>query len=165
MSFPTVSGRYGRLGVQGGRRKAREILFRVLYEVEVSGDDLRDALDFALGRYHLTEDARDHAVDLAAYLEQHQAEIDRGLGPRLAHWELGRLSMIVRAILRLAWAELAATPEVPVEVILDEAIRLAQRYAEPGAPGFVNGVLDPIAAELRPGEGRARRDGREESES
>jgi N utilization substance protein B len=144
--------------VQGGRRKAREILFRSLYEVELSGDPLREALEFSLGRFHLSEDARDHAVDLAGFLEEHRDGIDERLRRQLAHWDLARVSGVVRSILRLASAELMISSDVPVEVVLDEAVRLAQRYGEEGAGGFVNGVLDPVAAELRPGEAGARRD-------
>lgn len=145
--------------MQGGRRKAREILFRALYESEVGGEDLREALEYSLGRYHLREDARDHVVDLAAFLAQHRAEIDRRLQKQLAHWALDRVSLVVRSILQLASAELMSSPEIPVEVILDQAIRLAQRYGEEGAASFVNGVLDPIAAELRPEEERPARKG------
>lgn len=145
--------------MQGGRRKAREILFRALYESEVGGEDLREALEYSLGRYHLREDARDHVVDLAAFLAQHRAEIDRRLQKQLAHWALDRVSLVVRSILQLASAELMSSPEIPVEVILDQAIRLAQRYGEEGAASFVNGVLDPIAAELRPEKERPARKG------
>jgi N utilization substance protein B len=151
--------------MQGGRRKAREILFRALYESEVGGEDLREALEYSLGRYHLREDARDHVVDLAAFLAQHRAEIDRRLQKQLAHWALDRVSLVVRSILRLASAELMISREIPVEVILDQAIRLAHRYGEEGAASFVNGVLDPIAAELRPEEERpARKSSNAESE-
>ena len=146
----------------GGRRKAREILFRALYEVEAGGEDLREALEYSLGRYHLREDARDHVVDLASFLAQHQAEIDVRLKKQLAHWELARVSLVVRSIMRLAMAELMVSKEVPVEVVLDEAIRLAQRYGEAGAAGFVNGVLDPIASEVRPEEVRRSRESRAE---
>lgn len=151
--------------MQGGRRKAREILFRALYESEVGGEDLREALEYSVGRYHLREDARDHVVDLARFLAQHRAEIDLRLQRQLAHWALDRVSLVVRSILRLASAELMNSKEVPVEVILDQAIRLAQRYGEEGAASFVNGVLDPIAAEFRPEEERpARKSGHRDGE-
>ena len=152
--------------MQGGRRKAREVLFRTLYESQVGGEDLRETLEYSLGRYHLREDARDHVADLARFLTQHRAEIDLRLQKQLMHWTLERVSLVVRSILRLASAELMISKEIPVEVVLDEAIRLAQRYGEEGAAPFVNGVLDPIAAELRPEEKRAMKEsGKRESEN
>lgn len=136
----------------GGRRKAREIVFRVLYETEVTGEDLLEALEFALGRYHLTEDGREHAIHLVRHLGERREELDDRLRPRLANWEIGRLSTVVRSILRLAMAELSAAPDVPARVILDQAVELAKKYGEESADAFVNGVLDPLARAVRPGE-------------
>jgi N utilization substance protein B len=136
----------------GGRRKAREIVFRVLYETEVTGEDTLEALEFALGRYHLTEDGREHAVRTVRFLMDHREELDARLRPRLSNWDLGRLSTVVRSILRLALAELLGTPDVPARVILDEAVELAKKYGEETADAFVNGVLDPLAQAARPGE-------------
>ena len=135
-----------------GRRKAREIVFRILFETEASGDDPLEALEYAFGRYRLTEDGRDHALSLLRAWLRRREEIDPMLAGRLAHWEISRLSSVVRAALRLATAELLEAPEVPARVILDQAVELAKRYGEEGAGGFVNGVLDPLAVSLRAAE-------------
>jgi N utilization substance protein B len=139
----------------GGRRKAREVVFRAVFETEITGDDLVEILEYALGRYRLTEDGRDHAIRLARHLRSRRTELRERIAARLQHWEFGRLSAVVRAILLVAVAELEGT-EVPVEVVLDEAVELAHRYGEEDSAKFVNGVLDPIAAGLRPGEERGR---------
>ncbi len=143
----------------GGRRKSREILFRVLFEADVGGEDPRELLDYALGRYHLTEDGRDYAVRVLGRQAAEREEIDERIRSRLAHWEMHRLSAVVRTILRLAVAELREPSEVPARVVLDQAIELAKRYGEDGSDGFVNGVLDPIAQALRPAELGPRRSG------
>jgi transcription antitermination protein NusB len=132
-----------------GRRKAREICLRVLFETEISREDARETLELALGRYRLTEDGRDYAVRLIECAAAHQEEVDDMLRRHLQKWELGRLSVLVRSLLRLAGAELLCLPESPARVILDQAILLAQRYGEADADKFVNGVLDPVAAALR----------------
>lgn len=148
--------------MQGGRPKAREVLFRVLYEVEISGDDVIESLEYSLGRYHLSEDARDHVMEMARAFHRHQAEIDGRISDSLLDWSFSRLSVVVRSVLRLAVTELIHAGEIPVEVILDQAIRLAQRYGEDGSDAFVNGVLDRIAGEVRRGE-NGKRGGRRES--
>ena len=140
--------------MQGGRPKAREIVFRALFETEISGDDLLETLEYALSRYHLTPEGHDYAVRLVEVLEQRQSEIDQLIRPRLQKWSFDRLSVVVRALLRRATAELLAADDVPRAVILDQAIANAQRYGEDGADAFVNGVLDRLADELRPGENR-----------
>ena len=74
--------------MQGGRPKAREVLFRVLFEVEVSGDDAVESLEYSLARYHLSEDARDHVVDMARAFARSQAEIDAYVGATARHDDL-----------------------------------------------------------------------------
>jgi len=133
----------------GGRRKAREICLRVLYETDVSGDDLLATLEMVLGRYRLNEDGRDYAVHLARCCMEHREEIDSRLRRSLLRWDLKRVSVMARAVLRLATAELLCSHDVPARVILDQAVELARRYCEGSAEGFVNGVLDPVAEDLR----------------
>jgi N utilization substance protein B len=142
--------------MQGGRPKAREVLFRVLYEVEISEEDVVESLEYSLGRYHLSEDARDHVMEMARAYDGHRDEIDDRISGALVDWSFSRLSVVVRSVLRLAVTELVHAVEIPVEVVLDQAIRLAQRYGESGSDAFVNGVLDRIAGEVRPAENGKR---------
>lgn len=145
--------------MQGGRPKAREIFCRVLYEVEISGEDPIEVLEYALGRYHLTEDAREHVLRIAEAWDRNRDETDAAIESRLQSWSLDRLSIMVLSVLRLGATELAYVAETPTEVVLDQSIRLAQRYGEDGADAFVNGVLDRLARDF----GRTVRDGDSES--
>lgn len=142
----------------GGRRKSREILFRVLFEAEVSAEDPLELLEYTLGRYRLTADGRDYVIGIMQIWAARREEIDARLRARLTNWDLRRLSITVRSVLRLAVAELSDPSGVPARVVLDEAVELARKYGEEGAGAFVNGVLDPIASELRPGELRGQGD-------
>ena len=133
----------------GGRHKAREILFRVLFESEISGEDPREVLESNLGRFRLTEEGRDHAVKIVWSFAARRGEVDQLVRDRLQNWTLERLSGVTRALLRLATVELLDAPDVPTEVVLDEAIRLARRYGEEESAPFINGVLDPVARAVR----------------
>lgn len=141
-----------------GRPKAREILLRVLYESEQSGEDPRDVLELALGRFRLTEDGRDYLVRIFDTQVERSAEIDERIVARLQNWRLERLSGVARAVLRLGAAELLAAPETDVPVVIDEALRLAERYGEESARSFVNGVLDALARDFRGESGGPARD-------
>ena len=136
---------------RGGRTRAREVVFRALFEADLSGDDPVEVLELSLGRFRFTADGRRFALRLAAAVADRRQEVDRLLDSLLDRWALHRLSTVVRAVLRLAAAELAAIEETPPRVILNEAVRLANRYGEPEAGAFVNGVLDAAARRLRPG--------------
>jgi len=97
----------------------------------------------------VTEDGRAYAEDLLSNARRHRRKIDGTITRHLENWEIGRLGTIERAILRLAVAEIIYLRETPVQVILDEALRLGHRYGAEGASKLINGVLDPIAREER----------------
>ena len=63
------------------------------------------------------------------------------------HWELRRLAMVDRNILRLATHELRGE-RAPVKVVITEAIRLAREFSTAESPRFVNGILDAVAREI-----------------
>ena len=138
-------------GARGGRTRAREVVFRALFEADLTGDDPQEVLELSMGRFRFTADGREFANRLVAGLAGRETEIDQHLETLLARWSIARLSTVVRAILRLAIVELLTVPESPVKVILNEAVRLANRYGEEDAGSFVNGVLDAAARRLRPG--------------
>jgi N utilization substance protein B len=133
----------------GGRRKSREILFRVLFEAEASGEDALELLEYTLGRYRLTPDGRDYVIHVVQIWISPRVATAAPIRRRLENWDPRRLSVTVRSILRLAVAELSDPSGVAARVVLDQAVELAQKYGEEGADRFVNGVLDPIGLELR----------------
>lgn len=136
---------------RGGRTRAREVVFRALFESGVSGDNPLEILELSMGRFRFTADGREFAKRLASGFADKMTEADTLLRELLAHWSFDRLSTTVRSILRLALIELLVVPESPPKVVLNEAIRLANRYGEEDAGSFVNGVLDAAARRLRPG--------------
>ncbi len=74
-------------------------------------------------------------------------ELDEIISKHARGWELTRLSRITRAILRLSICEMLTRDDVPTAVAINEAVNLAKRYAEEGAPPFVNGILNAVATE------------------
>jgi len=137
------------LGFLGGRRKSREILFRILYETEISGRSRsrRWSTPWALPAHRRRARARRQAAGLWSARRE---EIDALLRERVTNWELGRLSAVVRAVLRLSTAELMGAPDVPAA---SSSIRRSSWQEVRGGGGgtaSVNGVLDPIGAALRP---------------
>ena len=90
-----------------------------------------------------------HGLVNAAY--EDRPECDRLLARHARHWDLGRLALVDRNILRLATHEMRSG-KAPPKVVITEAIRLAREFSTAESPRFVNGVLDAIAKELRAGE-------------
>ena len=78
-------------------------------------------------------------------------------------WPLKRLPIVMRCILRLGTFELISKLEVPAGVVVKEYVDLAHSFFSGKEPGMVNGVLDGLAHQLRPGELEARLERREKS--
>ena len=133
------------------RHRAREFVLQGLYQWQVGGQDVVaieaqaagvpgfDKADQAL-YISLLNQSLDHAAGLQDSLRKH---LDRP-------W--AEISPIERSILLLAACEFSRFPETPYRVVLNEAIELAKDFGGTDGHKFVNGVLDKLAAELRPAE-------------
>lgn len=133
------------------RRKAREIALQTLYAEEMSGACWRAAFRDNVERRKPSEEAVEYAERLVERVIEEKPQLDERLKRRLQNWELERVSVIDRTILRIALAELIHCPEVPTNVIMDEAIEIAKKFSSADAGKFVNGVLDALAREVRGG--------------
>lgn len=131
------------------RRKAREIALQTLYTEEVSGADWRAAFQDNVKRRKPSEEVVGYAERLVELVIEERMQLDERLARRIQNWELERVSVIDKTILRIALAELMHCPDVPTNVIMNEAIELAKRFSSADAGKFVNGVLDGLAREVR----------------
>lgn len=138
--------------LDSGRRRARELLFRLAYQADLMAERFGAAWSRVRDEERLSEDQRELVADVIAVLDRRGPEVDAQLGAAAEHWRLERLAATDRAVLRIAVAELLGRPGTPARVVLDEAIEIARRYGSGESGGFVNGVLDRVARAVRPGE-------------
>jgi transcription antitermination protein NusB len=128
----------------GPRHQARERALSLLYEAEMKGrpgPEILDALPVAADPY---------AERLVRGVAEQAARIDELLASASRGWEIERMPAVDRALLRMAVYELLEEPEVPLAVVIDEAVTLAGQYSTDDSGRFVNGVLSALAARLRP---------------
>jgi N utilization substance protein B len=126
------------------RRRAREIASQSLYQAEHGQDSAEAALDQILTERKAGEEVARYARTLVETVDAHRGEIDAVLTGILERWELDRLAAVDRSILRMATGELLYLPEVPTEVVINEAVEIAKKYSTEHSGGFVNGVLDRV---------------------
>ena len=122
---------------------------KILYRFEVVGDDLEQMVSELAEGDTIPEAARDYAVELLQKIAANAEEIDRVLDAALTRWDLKRLAVIDRCVLRIGAAELLYQAKVPTGVVLDEAIEIAKQFGSKESGRFVNGVLDRVARESR----------------
>ncbi|MBV8594132.1 MAG: transcription antitermination factor NusB [Caulobacteraceae bacterium] len=142
------------------RSVARLAAVQALYQMEVSGAGaeavIREFTDHRFDRDVEGETlaAADEAffADLVRGVVERQQDVDRQVARHLAaNWRLERIDATVRAMLRAGTFELAFREDVPTEVVIDEYVELAKSFFEGPEPGFVNGALDAVAADVRRG--------------
>jgi transcription antitermination protein NusB len=128
--------------------RGRSRALQALYAAEMRGsDDLLRIASQVWDDLGVAKDERSIAEKLVVLVQRNRIAIDQQITDVAANWRLDRLGAIERAVLRLAAAELSAT-DTPPRVVLQEAIRLAERYGSERSARFVNGVLDALARAL-----------------
>lgn len=143
----------------GGRRRARECALQILYSLDLNPTM---SVETALAHFWrgLTDAWRDEereerdasvitfAEALVRGTMASLEEIDGIVQQASRNWRLERMARVDRNLLRLATYELRFQPDVPVKVIINEAIEVAKRFGAAESPAFVNGLLDRISQEL-----------------
>ena len=126
------------------RSDARERALYLLYEAHSKGISPADALSLQV----LEPD--ELTVELVTGVETHASELDAAIAAKAKGWALERMPVLDLNVLRLAAFELSERSDVPVAVVLDEAVKLAKRFSTDDSGKFVNGVLATLSEELRP---------------
>ena len=132
------------------RTSARELALRALYLFDVRGPGSRVDVD----RY-LDGEAEDSEVllfsrNLCAGCIERQAEIDGRIAAVAENWEIHRMAVVDRNILRIGTYELMCLDDIPPKVSINEAIDLAKKYSTAESGAFVNGILDKLRTQIRP---------------
>lgn len=141
------------------RSTARLAAVQALYQREMAGTPVPRLLT-EFHTYRLGESVDDAPLaapdaaffqDIVAGADGRGAEIDALIATNLAQgWALDRLDRPMRAILRAGAYELIARPDVSTGTVISEYLNVAHAFYERRETGFVNGVLDAIAKEVRP---------------
>ncbi|MCM8831235.1 MAG: transcription antitermination factor NusB [Candidatus Omnitrophica bacterium] len=126
------------------RSKAREIALYILYQIEISKKDPSLALRDYLEVNPQPPQISDFASLLIEGIVKNLSRIDSVIKKYLKNWEIDRMALIDRNILRLACFELLFLEDIPPKVSINEAIELAKRFGDIDSSKFINGVLDKI---------------------
>jgi transcription antitermination protein NusB len=142
------------------RRAVREVVLQALYAFEVGGNKPEDI------RTHLfkekvgaDKEALKFAESLFLRTLDMQEELDEIIQKQIRNWEINRLAILDKLILRIALCELLRFEDIPTKVTINEAIELAKEFSTHKSGKFVNGIIDAALEELKK-EGRVKKSGR-----
>ena len=151
---------------RGIRRQGREMALKVLYSL---ADHEGGSLEHVLGDFWknfqfrndvlgdavvdevnaLQPEVRSFAEKLVCGVAENLEGIDQEIKSFSTNWALDRMARVDLAILRLAAFELIYCPDVPHNVVINEAIEIGKRFGTEETPAFINGVLDHLSQKHR----------------
>ena len=127
------------------RTKAREYALQILYQFDIGQKVEPGELIENFWAYHtVSPEVREFASTLVQGALAHRDEIDRLISSHANNWDIARMAVVDRNILRLGIFELLHLADVPPKVCLNEAVELAKRFGDEESSKFVNGILDTI---------------------
>lgn len=135
------------------RSKARKRAVDALYAAEMRDEMATELLlatkDSVADRQNQGE-IFDFAMELVSGVLANQIEIDELLASLAQNWTLDRMPAVDRAILRLGIYEIAFGQQIPAEVVISEAVALANELSTDDSSAFINGILAGVAATRKP---------------
>lgn len=112
-------------------------------------EDLELRFEHFCAFYPVQKLAQPYALELLRGTFEHHGRIDALIRQSASNWRMERIAFIDRNILRIAVYEMLYSPDAPDQVVINEAVEIAKRYATGDSPAFINGVLDAVRSILR----------------
>ena len=130
----------------GVRRKARRVALQALYEGDCAGHDPDFCVSRLIHEGALPEEVASFAHELVSGVTDNREEIDAQIRRFAPSFPVEQLSMLDRAVLRIAIYEMMFGRGVPVKVAINEAVDLVKTFGNENSPKFINGVLGSVSA-------------------
>jgi len=127
----------------GKRSTARRLAMQVMFQLDMSREDMDFLLEQAQDSEKLIKDTMDFARSLLIGAQENLTDIDKVISEKSIGWSLDRITNVDRAILRLAVYEIQYLKESP-NVVINEAVNLAKRFSTADSSKFVNGILGSL---------------------
>lgn len=125
------------------RKKARECIMQLLYQMDMNKDYETDNIDIFINNFeqdNVGEYLRNTTNGIVSNLE----DVDKLIADNLQGWSINRLAKIDLAILRIAVYEFLFCKDIPHEVSINEAIEISKKYSTSDSYKFINGILGSI---------------------
>lgn len=128
------------------RRRARELALQALYEMEFNKNDMDIAVAMTnfWKNHYCGNEVRKFANKLVIGTRESISSIDTTISSYADNWELERINIVDRNILRYATYELLFMDDIPPIVTINEAVEVAKKFSTENSGGFINGILDRI---------------------
>lgn len=141
------------------RTNARELILKILFQVDVGKLPVGEALETAFEQVHPAEEDRPFVDQVVRGVVEEEAELDEIIARLAEGWRLDRLAKVDKNVLRTALYELRHQTEPSPGIIINDAVETAKKYSTEDSGRFVNGILGSYLREI---EGAGREQDEEE---
>lgn len=131
---------------------------QILYAYEMNKEGLTALTDGILSDIENKND-KEFSVQLVNKVIASQKELDQKIKEKVDNWEMARIALIDKLLLRIGIAELLYFPDIPPKVSINEVIEIGKDYSTSNSGKFINGILDAILSDLKE-EGKLNKTGR-----
>ena len=132
------------------RTLARELALQFLYMLDLRHGEGRESFERFARDFSKEDEVLEFAKRLVDGVEVEKVSLDERIQAAAKNWQLSRMAVIDRNVLRMAVYELLRCTDVPPKVAINEAIDLGKKYSTEHSGAFINGVLDKVRADLTP---------------
>jgi len=133
---------------KSNRRELREKVLQVLYASEFNGEGLTSLTEGILTDVN-SEIDRKFAKQLINNVVANKNLLDELIREKVENWEMERIALIDRILLKIGIAEMFYFPDIPPKVSINEVIEIAKDYSTSNSGKFINGILDAILSDLK----------------
>jgi len=128
------------------RRIVREKVLQILYAYEMNKDSLQFLSADILNEITDASD-KNFAQELISKVRENVKDLDDRIIHRVNNWEMNRIALIDKILLRMGICEILHFPDIPPKVSINESIEIAKDYSTAGSAKFINGILDAVLAD------------------
>ncbi|WP_010252609.1 transcription antitermination factor NusB [Acetivibrio cellulolyticus] len=128
-----------------GRRAAREIAMKLVYQLEIQKDSREEQIRQTLEQENVTENDTNYITDVVEGVFKNLEQIDKTIEMYSKGWKLSRISKVDLSILRLSIYEISFRNDIPFNVSVNEAVELAKNYSGEESSSFINGILGKVS--------------------
>ncbi|MCX5707079.1 MAG: transcription antitermination factor NusB [Candidatus Omnitrophica bacterium] len=132
------------------RTQAREFALQILYQLDITGDKPESVLENFWSHQaedNIDNDLKEFASALVKGVAENINSIDQKICQYATNWQLERMAVVDRNVMRIGCFELLHRADIPPKVSINEAVELAKRFSGIDSGKFVNAILDKIKLE------------------
>ena len=127
------------------KRSSRVFAMQLLYAMELTSGTPGECLPGILQSQPIQDEMKKYGMSLVDLVLEHRKELNEVIDGLSHSWKIERMPILDKIIMEVALIELLHKNDVPVKVVIQEAVQIANKFSTDDSARFINGLLDVYA--------------------